>query len=97
MIADKTLNEWIQLNPSLKNIISEDEVFWINPQYDTFKSAQSRISISDTDIKDAEERLNRFASYLRMVFPETQKTGGIIESPLIAIPDLKKSLEKERQ
>ena len=95
MIADKTLNEWILQNPSLKNIISGDEVFWNNPQYDTFESAQSRISLSDTHIKDAEDRLNRFASYLCTVFPETKKTEGIIESPLIKIPVLKKSLEKE--
>lgn len=95
MIADKTLNEWIQKNPSLRNIISGDEVFWNNPEYDTFKFAQSRISLSDTHIKDAEERLNRFASYICMVFPETQKTGGIIESPLIKIPAMKKRLEKE--
>ena len=91
MIADKTLNEWIQKNPSLRNIISGDEVFWNNPEYDTFKLAQSRISLSDTHIKDAEERLNRFASYICMVFPETQKTGGIIESPLIKISALKKN------
>jgi len=95
MIADRTLNEWIQKYPSLKNIILGVEVFWNNPQYDTFEFAQSRISLSDTHIKYAEERLNRFASYICMVFPETQKTGGIIESPLIKIPAMKKSLEKE--
>ena len=94
MIADKTLNEWIQ-NPSLNNIISKDEVFWNNPQYDTFEIAQSRISLSDKHIKDAEERLNRFAPYICKVFPETQKTGGIIESPLVKIPAIKKILVKE--
>ena len=95
MIADKTINEWIQQNPSLKSIIAADEVFWNNPRYDTFETAQSRISLSKNHIKDAEERLNRFASYICTVFPETQKTGGIIESPLIKIPKVKKSLEKE--
>ena len=95
MIVDMTLNEWIQKYPSLKNIISGDEVFWNNPQYDTFEIAQSRITLSDTHIKDAEERLNRFASYICMVFPETKETGGIIESPLIKIPAIKKSLAKE--
>ncbi len=95
LIADKTLKEWIQKNPLLKNIISKDEVFWNNPQYDTFEIAQDRISLSNTHIKDAEERLNRFASYLCMAFPETQKTRGIIESPLIKIPALKETLTKE--
>ena len=95
LIADRTLNEWIQKYPSLKNIILGDEVFWTNPQYDTFEFAQGKISLSDTHIKDAEDRLNRFASYICTAFPETQKTGGIIESPLIRIPGIGKSLVKE--
>jgi D-serine dehydratase len=95
MIADKTMNDWIQQNPSLKRIIAGDEVFWNNPRYDTFEMAQSRLSLSNIHIKDAEERLNRFASYICRVFPETQKTGGIIESPLIKIPATKKRLENE--
>ena len=95
MIADKTLNEWIQENPLLKDIIIGDEVFWLNPQYDTFESAQSRISLSETHIKDAEERLNRFAPYISRVFQETHKTGGIIESPLIRISAMQQRLVKE--
>ena len=95
MIEDKTLNEWLQEYPLLKNIMSEDEVFWLNPHYDTFESAQSRISFSEMHIKDAEERLNRFAPYIYQVFPETQKTGGIIESPLIRISAMQQTFVKE--
>ncbi len=95
MIADKTLHQWVQKHPLLENIISNDEVFWNNSQYDTFESAQSRQSLSQTHIKKAEERLNRFSPYISRVFPETQKTEGIIESPLLKIPALQQSLEKE--
>lgn len=95
MIADKTLNQWIQKHPLLKNIISGDEVFWHNSQYGTFESAQSRISLSEIHIKNAEERLNRFSPYISRVFPETQKTGGIIESSLIEISAMQQSLTKE--
>ncbi len=63
MIADKTLNEWIQRYPSLKNIISGDEVFWNNPQYDTFEFARSRISLSDTHIIDDENSTDLFLGY----------------------------------
>ncbi len=51
MIADKTLGQWIQKHPLLKKIISGDEVFWHNSQYDTFESAQSRIPFNQTHIK----------------------------------------------
>ncbi|MCK4817818.1 D-serine ammonia-lyase, partial [bacterium] len=92
MIGDKTLNEWIQEHPQLKYIISGDEVFWSNPHYCTFESAQTRISFSETHIKDAEKRFNRFAPYISRVFPETLKMGGIIESPLIRTPALQHNL-----
>jgi D-serine dehydratase len=94
-IADKSLNEWIEELPLLKNIMIEDEVFWHNPQYNTFESAQSGISLSKTHIKNTEERLGRFAPYISRVFPETQAAGGMIESPLIRIFDLQQSLAKE--
>ncbi len=95
MITDKNLDEWIQEHPLLKNIMSGDEVFWHNHHYDTFESAQSRISFSEIHIKDAEQRLIRFAPYISRVFPETRKSGGIIESPLIRIPSMQQALAKE--
>ena len=95
LITEKTLTQWVQEYPLLKNIMSEDEVFWNNPQYDTFKLAQSRISLSEVHIQDALERLNRFAPYIAKVFPETQKRDGIIESPLIRIPAVKQKLVKK--
>ncbi len=94
MIADKTLNHWIQEHPLLEKIILGDEVFWHNPHYDTFESAQKSLSLSETHVKKAEERLNRFSPYISRVFPETQKTGGIIESALLKIPAMQQSLAK---
>ncbi|MGW9018544.1 D-serine ammonia-lyase, partial [Priestia megaterium] len=47
------------------------------------------------DVRDAEERLKRFAPYIATVFPETKESNGIIESPLIRIPNMKKQLEQE--
>lgn len=95
MTSDKTLNGWIQKHPLLKNITLGDEVFWKNPHYDRFESAQNRVPLSKTHIKDAEERLKRFAPYISRVFPETEETEGIIESPLIKISAMQESLAKE--
>jgi D-serine dehydratase len=95
MTKNKTLNSWLLKHPVLQDIMKEKEVFWCNHRYDTFTSAQSKTSLSKENIKDADKRLKRFASYISKVFPETKKTGGIIESPLIKTRLLQKNLEKE--
>jgi len=80
--------------PSLNKIISLEEVFWINPKFEAFQKGIKKSPLKLEDVKDAEDRLTRFAPYIAEVFPETKKTNGIIESPLVNIPSLKKSLEK---
>ncbi len=49
--------------------------------------------LTQNDIDDAWERLRRFASYVKSAFPETEKTGGIIDSPVESAPEMKKALE----
>ena len=44
------------------------------------------------DIDDAEARLARFAPYIAKAFPETARSGGIIESKLVEIPRMKSAL-----
>jgi D-serine dehydratase len=90
----KPLEKLINQNPVLKNISSQKEVFWINPFYSSFESANKKISLNKNDIKDAQQRLIRFAPYISKVFSETSKTKGIIESPIIKIPKLQTNLEK---
>ena len=55
-------------------------------------SALSSLVVSDEDIKDASERLLRFAPFIKKVFPETCESGGIIESPLQKADGMKKAL-----
>ncbi len=77
----------------IKNAI---EVEWIN----TFKlpndDAVTRSVLTMSDIDSAEARLRRFAPLIKMLFPETIDAKGIIESPLVEVPDLKKALNSEK-
>ncbi|WP_069650835.1 D-serine ammonia-lyase [Caloranaerobacter ferrireducens] len=94
LIAGRSIKEWIQEFPLLNDIINTKEVFWINPKYEKFDIAIKNISLNEKDVKDAEERLNRFAPLISKLFPETKDLNGIIESPLVKIPKMQEVLEK---
>lgn len=66
------------------------EIFWTNSK----AGNEKKLPFSMEDICDAEARLKRFAPYIAKAFPETEIYGGIIESELVEIPDMKKELEK---
>jgi len=71
------------------------ETCWSNPKYLDFDSAAKNCELSFADIEEASERLNRFAAYFKVAFPETAATDGIVESPLRQIPHMKETLENE--
>ena len=66
------------------------EIFWTNPKARNEKD----LPFNMEDICEAQERLKRFAPYIAKAFPETEPSGGIIESELNEIPGMKKELEK---
>ncbi len=80
--------------PILEKIMNTEEVFWENPHYKSFNEGIKKIHLTEKDVKEAGLRLKRFAPYLKKVFPETRKDNGMIESPLIKIPHMKKAIEK---
>ena len=84
------LNEIVAEHPQVKDMMECKEILWINPAAGDLE----RLPFNIDDIKDAEGRLNRFAPYIKKAFPETAKENGIIESPLKAIPKMKKEIEK---
>ncbi|MEH7606618.1 D-serine ammonia-lyase [Priestia megaterium] len=88
--------ETLKVNyPLLNHLISLEELFWINPNLEEFDSGITKSPVTLEDVRDAEERLKRFAPYIATVFPETKEENGIIESPLIRIPNMKKHLEQD--
>ena len=81
--------------PIVAELAEGKEVFWINEKKKSFAEAMDACELSSADVRDASDRLRRFAPYFMAAFPETCATGGIIESPLRAIPRMRDALEKE--
>lgn len=71
-------------DPLLQDLMQYQETFWVNPQRIPFELAESQLPLQRDDIEAAAARLQRFASYIKEVFPETAERDGIIESPLYA-------------
>ena len=94
MILGKSIETWKEEYPLLNKLTSTEEVFWTNPKYTKFEEAMPKITLTEEDIIDAEERLKRFSPYIKKVFPETKENDGIIESPIVQIPTMKKHIEK---
>ncbi|CAG23275.1 D-serine ammonia-lyase [Photobacterium profundum] len=81
--------------PLVEKLIALDDVSWFNPNITTLAEGLPYVGLDKTDIKDASDRLKRFAPYLAKAFPETAKTNGIIESDVVAIPAMKTVLEQQ--
>lgn len=90
-LKEETMQHYLNKYPLLSKASDGEEVFWSNPGY-TPEHRPETEALTLTDIKEAEERLHRFAPYLSVAFPETRPTNGIIESPLLEIPDFQMAI-----
>jgi len=77
----------------LADVIDTKPTLWINQEIQSFAHAQSQLTLSDIDVKDAADRLERFRPYIERTFPETAPSRGQIESPLVKIPAMHKRME----
>ena len=77
--------------PLIADMSAGKEVIWYNPNLSPINPTE----VTFADVEDASARLQRFSAYIRRVFPETESSGGIIESPLRAIPEMQKYLGEE--
>jgi D-serine dehydratase len=91
--STQKLQELKQQNPLLEKIINLEPVIWLNPN---LKSAQDLedTNLDINDIEEAEKLWKRFAPFIAKSFPETSRAGGIIESALVEIPEMKTKLEE---
>ncbi|GAK20532.1 LOW QUALITY PROTEIN: D-serine dehydratase [Vibrio sp. JCM 19052] len=81
--------------PLVKRLIDLEEVVWFNPNITTLEEGLPFVGLGAANIKDASERLKRFAPYLMKAFPETAASNGIIESSVGDIDKMKSCLETQ--
>ncbi|MFV8452826.1 D-serine ammonia-lyase [Vibrio campbellii] len=81
--------------PLVKRLIDLEEVVWFNPNITTLEGGLPYVGLGAANIKDASERLKRFAPYLMKAFPETAASDGIIESNVVEIDKMKSCLEAQ--
>ena len=79
----------------MDRIKNEEELCWINPCRVSSAEALSQVEFNEYDVADAAARLQRFAPLIMHYFPETKVDGGIIESPLTEIEEMKEILNGE--
>ncbi|KQL37511.1 MULTISPECIES: D-serine ammonia-lyase [Bacillaceae] len=84
----------IEKFPLIKEMQNTEEVIWFNPNQTKTSEALPNIKVTSEMVQDASDRLERFAPYLQIAFPETAKANGIIESPLVAIPEMASALKE---
>ncbi len=94
--SEHSLEQWQNSHPLLIPMSQKKPVFWANTQQKAFD--QVNLSLNLQDIEEASERLQRFAPYMEKVFVQTRANKGIIESPVVAINQMKNYLaEKSEQ
>ncbi|MCF6452468.1 D-serine ammonia-lyase [Vibrio sp. MMG022] len=81
--------------PLVERLIGLEEVVWFNPNITTLEEGLPYVGLCAANIKDASERLKRFAPYLMKAFPETAASNGIIESSVVDIDKMKSCLEAQ--
>lgn len=82
------LETLIRQQPLVGPVSEYKEIFWGNPDY----GQEAELPFDQSDIDDAEARLARFAPYIKKAFPETERSGGIIESELKEIPAMRQAM-----
>ncbi|MEZ9593338.1 D-serine ammonia-lyase [Shewanella sp. 10N.261.52.F9] len=89
MNTEQLLNNF----PLLTQLIKLEEVSWFETKATNLAEALPYVGLDSTDVADASARLQRFAPYLALAFPETAASNGIIESEVVAIPQMQQALE----
>ena len=78
--------------PLIERLSALQPVSWFNPAIAPAAEALADVGLDANDVAAASARLARFAPFLARAFPETQASGGVIESPLVPLPAMQAAL-----
>ncbi|MFT0848254.1 D-serine ammonia-lyase [Actinomycetaceae bacterium L2_0104] len=92
LFGGRTVEQWCVDDPIVDALASLRETSWFNPRLLPTGQALAGVGLSAADIADSAARLRRFAPYLEKAFPQTVRTGGILESPLVGIANMQRAL-----
>lgn len=88
MTLGKTLETWYASRPLIRDLVALRETSWFNPAVAPVAESINDVGLTSADVADASARLTRFAAYIRRAFPETEGSGGMIESDVRPLPKL---------
>ncbi|AKV55727.1 D-serine dehydratase [Bifidobacterium actinocoloniiforme DSM 22766] len=91
-IQGKSMSEWVKDFPVLDDLRHEKETTWFNSRLQSAQEGIAHVGLTIKDVDDAADRLKRFAPLIMDLFPSIKTSEGIIESPLVAVPDQSKAL-----
>ncbi|HMN20659.1 MAG TPA: D-serine ammonia-lyase [Ottowia sp.] len=80
----------------LADLMAARACAWFNPRLQPAAVALPEAGLGAAEVQEAADRLRRFAPWLAEAFPATRASGGIIESPLVAVPALQAALDARR-
>ncbi|APA68645.1 D-serine ammonia-lyase [Janthinobacterium sp. 1_2014MBL_MicDiv] len=78
--------------PLITELMALRPLNWFNPGIAPAAEALADVGLTAADVADASARLARFAPYLAKAFPQTQASGGVIESPVVPLPAMQAAL-----
>jgi D-serine dehydratase len=92
-ILGKSIDQWVKEYPIVKELVEYSPTFWINEKLDKAVNVLPGLPATYEDMIDTEKRLQRFAPLISRLFPETMDRKGLIESELLHIDGMKRSLQ----
>lgn len=87
-VLGRSLDDWCATHPLIRDLVALEDVTWFNPAVASVAEAIGDVGLTAADVADASARLTRFAAYIRRAFPETEPSGGVIESDIQPLPHL---------
>ena len=92
MTSGISIERWVKEHSLIQDLVALRETAWFNPAVAPVTEALVDVGLTAEDVREASDRLKRFAPYIASVFPQTQEAGGIIESPLQAATDFQAAM-----